>query len=217
MLTSVRVPPAFAPAFEFAQALVRRKFAEFAQEPEQGTLHIGDERYVLIRAESFYLGWMTALTEVFGAVAAKSFVYNTAREIGRTDCHSFAEGLGLTDGIARLASGPVHFAYAGWAFVEIYEDSVPATGDDYFLHYSHPNTFETEVRRARGMTSTECVCLFSAGYSAGWCSAAFGIEVHAREIRCLARGDTRCEFVMAPKDRLDDHAIRILAAASEVA
>jgi predicted hydrocarbon binding protein len=39
----------------------------------------------------------------------------------------------------------------------------------------------------------------------GWCSAAFGIQVHGREIRCLARGDKTCEFIMAPSDKLDGH------------
>jgi hypothetical protein len=111
--------------------------------------------------------------------------------------------------VARLASGPVHFAHAGWAFVEIFEDSAPASDDSYFLHYSHPNTFETEVLRARSISSDEGACLFSAGYSAGWCSAAFGIEVDAREIACVARGDERCEFIMAPEDKLDEHAARL--------
>ena len=50
------------------------------------------------------------------------------------------------------------------------------------------------------------VCLFSAGYSAGWCSAAYGIEVHGREMACTARGDERCEFIMAPFEKLDAYA-----------
>jgi predicted hydrocarbon binding protein len=33
--------------------------------------------------------------------------------------------------------------------------------------------------------------------------------VHASEIRCQARGDALCEFVMAPKDRLEAHAARL--------
>lgn len=209
MLTSARVPARLVPAFQLAQALVEAKFDDQLHQPEAGTLHIGGERYVLVRAESLYLGWFTALSEVFGATAATGFVYSTAREIGRSDCRAFTAPLGLTDGVARLASGPVHFAYAGWAFVEIFEDSTPSSDDAYFLHYSHPNTFETEVLRARGQRSESCACLFSAGYSAGWCTEAFGVEVHAREIRCLARGDERCEFVMAPESRLGEHVARL--------
>jgi predicted hydrocarbon binding protein len=214
MLTSVRVPPGLAPAFEFAQAMVRRLFADTVHAPDQGTIHIGGERYVLVRADSFYLGWFTAMTAVFGRTAAMGFIYNTAREIGRSDCAAFSDKLGLSDGVARLASGPVHFAYAGWAFVEIFEDSSPASDDSYFLHYAHPNTFETEVLRARETASEECACMFSAGYSAGWCTAAFGVEVHAREIRCLARGDDLCEFIMAPEKRLDEHVARLMGSST---
>jgi hypothetical protein len=210
MLTSVRVPVPLAPAFEIAQAMVRREFAGMTLAPEEGTIHIGGERYVLVRADSFYLGWFTAMSAVFGREAARGFVYSTAREIGRNDCASFAAKLGLSEGLSRLASGPIHFAHAGWAFVDIFADSAPATDDSYFLHYSHPNTFETEVLRARALASDGPACLFSAGYSAGWCSDAFGVDVHAREIRCLATGAARCEFIMAPEQKLDGYAAAIL-------
>ena len=209
MLTSVRVPVPLAPAFEMAQAMVRRAFSDIELAPEQGTIRINGERYVLVRADSLYLGWFTALQAVFGHKAATGFVYSTAREIGRNDCTAFAEKLGLSEGLSRLATGPIHFAHAGWAFVEIFPDSAPATDDTFFLHYSHPNTFETEVLRARGRESEGGACLFSAGYSAGWCSAAFGLELHAREIRCLASGGARCEFIMAPEPKLDGYAQRL--------
>jgi len=138
------------------------------------------------------------------------FIYNSAREIGRNDSRRFSERLGLTDGLDRLSSGPVHFAHAGWALVDILDDSAPAMDDSYYLHYFHPNTFESEVLKQRGRTLQTCGCLFSAGYSAGWCSHAFNVEVHGREIRCLSRGDTTCEFIMAPSEKLDGHEARML-------
>ncbi|MGN6110510.1 MAG: hypothetical protein ACTHU0_35735 [Kofleriaceae bacterium] len=209
MLKTVRVPAALAPAFEIAQAVVRREFATMAHHPEEGTLRIGGERYVLLRADSLYLGWYTALRSTFGDEAATGFIYSTAREIGRNDGLAFGEKLGLSEGIARLATGPVHFAHSGWAFVDIFPDSAPTSDDAYFLHYSHPNTFESEVQRARRTEGPAMTCQFSAGYSAGWCTAAFGVEVHAREIHCLSRGDALCEFIMAPAHRLDEHAARL--------
>ncbi len=117
----------------------------------------------------------------------------------------------MTDGLDRLASGPVHFAHAGWAFVEILGDSAPATDDNYFLHYYHPNTFESEVLVRRGRTIDRPGCFFSAGYSAGWCSEAFQIDVHGRELRCVARGDDVCEFIMAPMKKLDEHEASVRA------
>jgi len=212
MLTTAKVPPAFAPPFEAAEAYVKRHFSDIQRRPDQGTIHVGGDRYVLIRAESLYLAWYDSMAQTFGADVARDFIYSTGREIGRSDCATFSERLGVTSGVERLASGPIHFSHAGWAFVEIFPDSAPATDSSYFLHYQHPNTFESEVLRARGIEREACACFFSAGYSAGWCSSAFGLEVHAREISCLARGDARCEFIMSPAERLDEHEAKLRAA-----
>jgi len=208
-LKAVRVPSAFEPPFAQAEAYVDRLFSDFVRRPEQGTVHVGGERYVIMRCESLYLAWFDALAEAFGEEAARGFIYNTAREIGRSDSRSFCERLKVEEGLARLSAGPVHFAYAGWAFVDILEDSAPTMDDAYFMHYYHPNTFEAEVIQAKGQRPKNCACLFSAGYSAGWCSEAFKVEVHGREVQCSARGDAHCEFIMAPAARLDEHEARV--------
>jgi hypothetical protein len=209
MLRSVRVPAAFEPPFARAEKFVEQLFADIQHAPEQGTIHVGGDRYVMIRAESLYLSWFDALSDAFGEEAAREFIYNSAREIGRNDSRRFSERLGLTDGLDRLSSGPVHFAHAGWALVDILGDSMPAMDDSYYLHYYHPNTFESEVLKQRGRKLSSCGCLFSAGYSAGWCSEAFHVEVHGREIRCLSSGDETCEFIMAPAGKLDEHQARL--------
>ena len=209
MLRSVRVPAAFEPPFARAEKFVEQLFADMQRAPEKGTIHVGGDRYVMIRAESLYLSWFDALSDAFGEEAAREFIYNSAREIGRNDSRRFSERLGLTDGLDRLSSGPVHFAHAGWALVDILGDSTPAMDDSYYLHYNHPNTFESEVLKQRGRKLASCGCLFSAGYSAGWCSEAFRVEVHGREIRCLSSGDKTCEFIMAPAGKLDEHQARL--------
>lgn len=210
-LKAVRVPPPFEQPFQAAETYVEKLFSDVNRRPEAGTIHVGGDRYVLLRCESLFLAWFDAMADAFGTETARQFVYNTAREIGSSDAAAFSAKLGVTDGVERLAAGPVHFAHAGWAFVDILPDSAPATDDSYFLHYYHPNTFESEVLLRKKDRVDECACLFSAGYSAGWCSDAFGIEVHGREIRCTARGDEHCEFVMAPAAKLDEHEARIRA------
>ena len=209
MLKSVRVPPAFEPPFARAEQFVEKLFQDFRHRPEQGTLHISGDRYILMRAESLYVSWFDALDETFGEEVARDFIYNRAREIGRSDSRTFSERLALTDGVDRLASGPVHFAHAGWALVDILADSIPSMDDSYFLHYYHPNTFESEVLRAKGKVLQACGCMFSAGYSAGWCSEAFQVVVHGREVRCVSKGDSVCEFIMAPSARLVEYEARL--------
>lgn len=208
-LKSVSVPDELAGPFIQAEKYVDGLFSKLERSPGEGVVRIGGERYVLMRCQSLFLTWHDAMAESFGEETARAFIYNTAREIGRSDSRSFAERLGVTDGVERLSSGPVHFAYAGWARVEIHPDSAPAMDESYFLHYDHPNTFESEVLRQAGRSTDYCACLFSAGYSAGWCTEAFQVEVHGRETQCLARGDGRCEFIMAPESKLDEHQQRL--------
>lgn len=210
-LKSVRVPAGMEGPFLAGEASVVKLFSTLSQSPETGTIRVGGQRYVLVRCESLYLDWFSALEESFGDEVAREFIYNTARAIGRSDAKAFAKRLGLTDPIERLSCGPCHFAHAGWAFVEILGDSAPAPNDDFFLHYHHPNTFESEVVKSQGTANEHCVCLFSAGYSAGWCSSAFDLALHGRELRCVARGDDKCEFIMSPASRIDAHEARIRA------
>lgn len=202
-LKSVRAPAPFVPLFEAAEGQIGGMFDRFDHQPQKGSIHVGGERYLLVRANGFYLAWFDAMAETFGEDMARQFVYNTAREIGRNDSREISAKLELAEPPVKLAAGPVHFAHAGWAIVDIMDDSAPAPDESYYLHYRHPNTFESEVCLRQGRETDKCMCLFSAGYSAGWCSEAFGLEVHAREFTCSARKDEHCEFVMGPADKLD--------------
>ena len=211
MPTTVRVPEAFAPLFDNAERFVGEYFATLRREPERGTIHVGDERYVLFRAQSLTTGFLSVMKDLIGEEEALKFWYRMARVIGAEDARAFCTERKLVDGPARLSMGPVHFAYAGWARVEIDDRSRPASDDTYYLEYTHPNTFESESWLRRGAPASRPVCTFSAGYSAGWCSEAFGVDVHARELTCVAAGQSECRFVMAPWDKLDEHAAAVAA------
>lgn len=211
MPTTARVPAPFVPLFDAAETYVRAHFDGLRREPERGTIHVGDERYVLVRAASLTTGFLEVMRDVIGEEEALKFWYRMARVIGRDDAAAFCAARNLTDGPARLSTGPIHFAFAGWARVEIDDRSRPAPDDSYYLEYTHPNTFESETWTAQGKRAKAPVCVFSAGYSAGWCSESFGLDVHAREVRCVAAGDRECRFVMAPWDKLDAYAAEVLA------
>ena len=211
MPTTARVPTPFIPLFDAAESYVRSHFESFRREPERGTIHVGGERYVLVRAASLTTGFLEVMRDVIGEEEALKFWYRMAHVIGRDDAAAFCKARGLTDGPSRLSTGPIHFAFSGWARVEIDDRSAPASDDTYYLEYTHPNTFEAETWLSRGERAKAPVCVFSAGYSAGWCSESFGLEVHAREVRCVAAGAPECRFVMAPWDKLDGHAAAVLA------
>jgi hypothetical protein len=209
MPETVRVPPPFVGLFDQAESYVRSYFERLERKPEQGTIRVGDQRYILVRAASLTTGFLEVMRDLIGEEEAFKFWYRMARVIGRDDARAFCAERGLTDGPARLSTGPVHFAFTGWARVEIDDASRPASDESYYLEYTHPNTFESESWMKSGKPSPRPVCVFSAGYSAGWCSEAFGLEVHAREVHCVAAGDAECRFVMSPWDKLDAYAAKL--------
>jgi hypothetical protein len=205
MPTTVRVPAPFEPLFDQAERDVRASFDTLRRAPEQGTIHVGDERYVLVRAASLTTGFLSVMKDLIGEEEALKFWYRMAHVIGAEDARAFCSERGLVDGPSRLSLGPVHFAFAGWARVELSDASRPSEDESCFLEYTHPNTFESEAWLRRGQPSTRPVCAFSAGYSAGWCSEAFHIELHARELSCIAAGGHECRFIMAPWNKLDGY------------
>jgi hypothetical protein len=205
MPSTVRVPAPLEPLFDEAEKYVRASFDQLRRSPEQGTIHVDDERYVLVRAASLTTGFLSVMKDLIGEEEALKFWYQMARVIGGEDARAFCELRGLQDPAARLSTGPVHFAFAGWARVEIDDRSRPATDSSFYLEYSHPNTFESEAWLRRGEKASRPICAFSAGYSAGWCSEAFHIDAHAREVSCVGAGDPECRFVMSVWSALDEH------------
>jgi hypothetical protein len=203
MLKTVKVPAPFEPLFQRAEEVVGGYFSEMTRTPEQGTIQIHGERYVLIRGESLFSTLRESMEQQFGEEVTEAFLYDLARTLGRGDALHFAAKMGLEDPVARLSAGPVHFSHTGWAFVDISPDSAPSPDDNFLLLYTHPNTFESEYFARRRTVAPHPVCVFSAGYSAGWCSYAFGLELDARELECEAAGGSACRFIMATRSSID--------------
>jgi son of sevenless-like protein len=200
------------PLFNRAWQYYERRFAAFKREPDEGWIRVDGERFVLVRCESLYLGLFDGMASRFGDDVAFEMIYAMARDIGKSDCGEMTSRMAATDGVARIAAGPPFFSFAGWAGVELLPDTRITRGLDCFVHYRHPNTFESEVLSRRADIEVKApACLFSAGYSAGWGTAALGRDFHAREIQCVACGGETCEFVMAPTERLEEHIKRLTA------
>jgi hypothetical protein len=70
MPTTVRVPDAFAPLFDEAERYVSDAFSRFVRDPARGTIHVADERYVLVRAASLTTGFLEVMRDLIGEEGA---------------------------------------------------------------------------------------------------------------------------------------------------
>lgn len=211
-LTTVTVPPPFETPFLRAQQYVAQYFAERIEQPESATISIAGERYVLLRAAALSVEFIELVMSLYqdkGPVEARSvannLLFDLAHAIGKSDARSFQAKMGVSDPIENLSAGPIHFAFAGWAYVDISPESVPSPDENYFLLYDHPFSFESHSWLAKGKQSETPVCIMNAGYSSGWCEESFGLPLVAVEIECQAAGGKHCRFIMAPPARIEEH------------
>jgi len=219
---TVRVPEEFQSVFDAAQDTVRAYFADIRADPSRGSIEIAGERYLLVRASALSYGFLSAIRMLYadrGDAEAlhigKTILFDMAHVLGINDARNFHHKMGVTDPLAKLSAGPVHFAYSGWAYVDILPESTPSIDEDCFIKYHHPYSFESHSWLQAGKQTDFAVCIMNAGYSSGWCEESFGLPLTAAEISCKAKGDDTCTFVMAPPHRMREHVERELATASD--
>ncbi|MHA1125570.1 MAG: V4R domain-containing protein [Candidatus Heimdallarchaeota archaeon] len=207
---SVKAPKEMKPLFIAAEDKVSKYFETMEWDPTNGRILIGGERYILIRAASMRISFPEALAELMELDEGLNnphiikIMYQLAKALGQADARKFHFSMGLDNPIEKLSAGPVHFAFTGWANVDIDANSAPSPDENFSLLYTHPRTFEADsFILLRGTKSPVPVCIMNAGYSAGWCSESFGVELEAKEISCRAKGDKECRFVMAHNSKLE--------------
>ncbi len=212
VLDSVSVPAPFREIFLRAQEYVRRYFADRVEDPQHSTITISGERYILVRAASMSVEFFDLVMSLYqdrGMAEARSvasnMLFDLAHSIGRGDARNFHGRMHVTDPIEKLSAGPIHFSFAGWAFVDIDPRSAPSPDENYYLLYDHPFSFESNAWRVAGRRADFPVCVMNAGYSSGWCEESFGLPLVSVEVACQAAGDEHCRFIMAPPSRIDEH------------
>ncbi len=210
MITTVKVPESFIPLFELAEKHVGEYFQQCKMQPEKGSIEIFGSRYILLRGAAISVEFFQLARKLFGEeqqqeadLFAASFLYELAHSIGRSDARLFHKKMNLTDPIAKLSAGPVHFSHSGWAFVDIMEESSPTPDENYFLSYTHPYSFESDAWLEAELQTSHPVCVMNSGYSSGWCQESFALPLEARELTCRALGHDECRFVMAPPHRIE--------------
>ncbi len=208
----VKAPDAFAPFFKNAEETVGEYFKALKFTPSKGTIEINEERYVLVRASALSYDFLNSFKKLYANRGedeainiAKNILFDIAHVIGLEDARNFHKKMKLKDPISKLSAGPIHFAYSGWAFVDILAESKPSPDENYYLKYNHPFSFEADSWLRAGKKSKVPVCIMNSGYSSGWCEESFGIPLTAVEITCRAKGDKHCTFIMAPPNKIDKY------------
>ncbi|MFO7949563.1 MAG: 4-vinyl reductase [Candidatus Fermentibacteraceae bacterium] len=206
----VECPEPFAGLFENAESILEPIFDQMDIDRQKGAITIGGERYVMYRGDSMAVALRKQLEKVLGA-STPTIIYQFGKACGAADAGYIFEKTGVEDPAMRLAMGPVAFALGGYAKVKILPQSAPAPDDSFLLVYDHPNSYEASAFINDGIETAKPVDHMNAGYSAGWCGEAFGLKLEAKEIRCRARGDDQCLFVMAPASRIRERVKEIEA------
>ena len=209
---TVIVPEPFSPLFGKVEKEIDEYFNEYNYDPVSGDISIYGQRYVLFRSDSLSHEFIDFIKERYQDVPeseaisiANNFLFDNAKVTGKVDALAFHKKLSLEDPLEKLAAGPIHFAYTGWANVEISPESNPTPDENFFLKYQHHNSFEAQSWIKAGKKSESPVCTMNCGYSSGWCEESFGISLTAVEISCEAKGDESCSFIMAPTDKIEDY------------
>ncbi|MFL5762823.1 MAG: ATP-binding protein [Bacteroidia bacterium] len=218
---TVSVPASIKPLFDEAQKTVGEYFRYLKMDPTRGTIEINDQRYVLVRASALSNDFLSTIQQLYSdrgekeAMAiGKNFLFDIAHVIGMNDAKNFHQKMNLSDPIAKLSAGPVHFAYSGWAYVDILPESQPSPDDNFYMIYRHPFSFEADSWMRSGKVSKTSVCVMNSGYSSGWCEESFGMPLTAVEVTCKAKGDAHCTFIMSPPHRIQEHVDKFKAGVS---
>lgn len=209
---TVVVPEKFKEIFDVAEKNVFEYFSDIFNTAENGEIVISGERYVLFRSASLSYEFLDIIKELYNDKGTEeavrignNFLFDVAHVLGRKDAKAFHKKMHLTDPIQKLSAGPVHFAYTGWANVEILPESNPSPDENFILKYHHHNSFEAQSWKKAKRTSDLPVCIMNSGYSSGWCEESFGMPLTAVEISCEAKGDACCSFIMAPPHKIDEY------------
>ena len=205
---TVKVPEEMRSFFDDAETLIGNYFQNMSFDPQNASIDIGGERYVLMRASSLTIDFYNKIKLLYANKGdeeaikiGRNFLFDISHVIGLQDAKYIHGKLDLKSPLLKMAAGPVHFAYAGWSSVEILEAN-PTKDENFYLKYNHPHSFEADTWIKNNRESRSPVCIMNAGYSSGWCEQSYGVQLTAVEITCRAKGDENCTFIMAPTNKI---------------
>lgn len=209
---TVKTPIEIEPIFDKASEVVKKYFETFTANPSLSKIEVNGQRYLLMRAESLANGFFKNILKLYAdrptieaMTIGRNLLFDLAHVIGIEDAENFHKKMKLKDPMSKMSAGPIHFAYTGWAFVDILPESHPSPDENFYLKYNHPFSFEADSWIKAKKKTKYPVCSMNAGYSSGWCEQSYGIELTSVEITCRAKGDKNCTFIMAPPHKIGEY------------
>jgi PAS domain S-box-containing protein len=208
----VKAPKEFMPLIKSTTERIQYLHSDPKRLLNKGMITIDNDRYVMMRAESISYDFIKTVEQFYKSKnkldafqLSSSLLYDLSNVLGKEDAKQIKSKLNFETPLELLTAGPINFAFTGWATVEFLPGCNPVPTQDFFLKYIHHNSFEAQAWLTKNQSSEHPVCVWNAGYAAGWCAESMGIELVAVELECEAMGHDNCLFIMAPPDKIEHY------------
>jgi hypothetical protein len=173
---------------------MREYQASLRRDPKHALISVGGLRHALIPTCVLARDLPRELDAVVGQHAGRMVMSQVGRVIGRAQAEAFFADRGSVadEATFRVLCGPMYLAWAGYGDVDIL---LWETSDDHFaILWESDNSFSACEALSEGDRGRSCH--MQAGYAAGWCEAATGLQLETREIACRAEGVSHCRFLI---------------------
>jgi len=174
--------------------------ADLRRDPERASVVLGGLRHALIPTHVLARDLPRELESIFGGDVGPLVMSRLGRLTGRAQADAFFADRGkiAEDSSFRVLCGPVYFAWAGYGDVDLLLWETGATEDDFAILWESANSFSANEAANEGDRGRSCH--LQAGYAAGWCEVATGMQLETAEIACRAEGVSHCRFLIAPSE-----------------
>jgi predicted hydrocarbon binding protein len=169
------------------------------RQPDVGAVELGGVSHALVPIRVIARDLPRIVDEIVGPERCPEVIYRVGRAIGEAHAEAFFRSA-CSDGAApdyRILAGPFHLTWGGYGDVELLVWE-PRVDERFAVLWEAEHS--ASARSAAGGARRTRACNLEAGYSAGWCAAATGLRLVARELACRAEGIRRCRFLIVHED-----------------
>ncbi|EFO81828.1 PAS/PAC sensor signal transduction histidine kinase [Oscillochloris trichoides DG-6] len=166
--------------------------------PQQGLLKLGDSRVIVMGTEAMGALYQE-LFNVGDLIATQVVMRRFGEANGRERARMVKAAMQPDDQMEWLSFGPTLHAWEGLGLPKLAALEHDAATKKFRLLVEFKGSYLAEQYMRVMGAANEPVCWQLAGYIAGYCSEIFGMDMHCRETKCVAKGDPHCEFDTRPR------------------